>query len=123
MDVADNGDVPTYFIESNKYFERPGLYHDEQFNDYGDNPMRFAFLTRAGLQLCQDLGFAPDIVHVHDWQTALAAAYLKIWHWNDPILGRAASLLTIHNNAYQGKYGAGVYDYLGLGWNNFTPDK
>jgi starch synthase len=123
VDVADNAGVPTYFIESNKYFERPGLYHDEQFNDYQDNPLRFAFLTRAGLQLSQDLGFAPDIVHVHDWQTALAAAYLKLWHWDDPLLGHAASVLTIHNIAYQGKYSAGFYDYLGLQWGNFTPDK
>ena len=88
VDVAYNDGTPVYFIESNKFFERPGLYHDENFNDFNDNPMRFAFLTRAGLQLCQDLGFAPDIVHVHDWQTALASAYLKIWHWNDPLLGR-----------------------------------
>ena len=123
VDVADNEGVPVYFIESNKFFERSGLYHDAEFNDYQDNPARFGFLTRAGLQLCRDIGFAPDIVHVHDWQTALAAAYLKTWHWNDPILGRAASLLTIHNIAYQGKYGAGVYDYLGLGRDNFTPDK
>lgn len=123
VDVADNDGVPVYFIESNKYFERSGLYHDADFNDYYDNPARFGFLTRAGLQLCRDIGFAPDVVHVHDWQTALAAAYLKIWHWNDPMLGGAASLLTIHNNAYQGKYGAGVFDYLGLGWSNFTPDK
>ena len=39
------------------------------------------------------------------------------------VLGGAASVLTIHNIAYQGKYDAGVYDYLGLGWQNFTPDK
>jgi len=123
VDTADNAGVQTYFIESNQYFERPGLYHDESFNDYWDNPRRFAFLTRAGLQLCQDLGFAPDIVNVHDWQTALAAAYLKIWHWNDPLLGSAASVLTIHNIAYQGKYSADNYDYLGLQWGNFTPDK
>ncbi|HAJ36655.1 MAG TPA: glycogen synthase GlgA, partial [Chloroflexi bacterium] len=63
------------------------------------------------------------IVHVHDWQTALASAYLKIWHWNDPLLGGAASVLTIHNIAYQGKYPASHYDYLGLQWGNFTPDK
>ena len=123
VDIAYNDGTPVYFIESNKFFERPGLYHDENFNDFSDNPMRFAFLTRAGLQVCQDLGFAPDIVHVHDWQTALASAYLKIWHWNDPLLGQAASVLTIHNIAYQGKYSAGFYDYLGLQWGNFTPDK
>lgn len=123
VDVADNDGVPTYFIEHNNFFARPGLYHDDNYNDYLDNPRRFGFLTRAGLQLAQDLRFEPDIVHVHDWQTALASAYLKIWHWNDPLLGSAASVLTIHNIAYQGKYPASHYDYLGLQWGNFTPDK
>jgi starch synthase len=123
VDVADSEGVPVYFIEHDRFFGRSGLYHDDSFHDYADNPRRFALLTRAGLQLCRDLGFAPDIVHVHDWQTALAAAYLKIWHWNDPVLGRAASVLTIHNLAYQGQYSAEHYEYLGLQWGNFTPDK
>lgn len=120
---ADNEGVSVFFIESHKYFDRPGLYHDANYNDYSDNPRRFGLLTQAGLQLCQDLGFAPDIVHVHDWHTALGPAYLKIWHWNDPILGNAASTLTIHNIAYQGIYSADNMDYLGLQWGNFTADK
>ncbi len=115
--------VPVYFIESNQYFDRFGFYHDADFNDYQDNPRRFGFFSRAALQLCRDMGFAPDIVHAHDWQTALSPAYLKIWHWNDPVLGGAASALTIHNIGYQGVYGAAHYDYLGLQWGNFTPDK
>jgi starch synthase len=123
VDVADSDGVAVYFIENDRYFQRDGLYHDAAFNDFNDNPARFGFLTRAGLQLCHDMNFAPNIVHVHDWQTALGAAYLKIWHWNDPVLGGAASVLTIHNIAYQGKYDAGVYNYLGLGWGNFTADK
>jgi starch synthase len=123
VDAAENEGVPVYFIDAEKYYARPGLYHDAEFNDYADNPRRFGFLTRAGLQLCRDIGFAPDIVHVHDWHTALAPAYLKIWHWNDPILGGAASVLTIHNLAYQGQYTTESYDYLGLQWSNFTPDK
>jgi starch synthase len=120
---CENDGVPVYFIESNKYFDRWGLYHDADFNDYQDNPRRFGLLTRAGLQLCRNMGFSPDIVHVHDWQTALASAYLKIWHWNDPLLGQAASLLTLHNIAYQGVYHASHYDYLGLQRNNFSPEK
>ncbi|MGQ9905130.1 MAG: glycogen synthase GlgA [Anaerolineae bacterium] len=121
--AADNDGAPVYFIEFDKYFGRDGLYHDAGFNDYLDNPRRFGFLTRAGLQLCKDIGFKPDIVHAHDWHTALAAAYLKIWHWNDPVLGQAASVLTIHNIAYQGVYSAEHYDYLGLQWPNFTAEK
>lgn len=115
--------VTLYFIESQKYFDRDGLYHDRNFQDYGDNPRRFGFLARAALQLCIDLGFRADVVHAHDWQSALACAYLKIWHWDDPILGDAASVLTIHNIGYQGVYGAEFYDYLGLQWHNFTSDK
>ncbi|MCU0521655.1 MAG: glycogen synthase GlgA [Anaerolineae bacterium] len=118
-----SGGVPVYFIESDKYFARKGLYHDDAFNDYGDNPRRFAFLTRAALQLCRDTQFSPDIVHCHDWQSALAPAYLKVWHWNDAILGKAASVLTIHNIGYQGVYPAHHYDYIGLQWSNFTPRK
>jgi starch synthase len=117
------GGVPIFFIESDKYFDRDGLYHDAEFNDYLDNARRFGFLTRAALQLCKDMRFHPDVVHAHDWQTALAPAYLKIWHWDDPVLGDAASLLTIHNIGYQGVYDARDYDYLGLQWENFTSDK
>ncbi|MEN9934561.1 MAG: hypothetical protein RLZZ387_1140 [Chloroflexota bacterium] len=123
MHLTHHEGVPVYFVEAHKYFSRPGLYHDAAFNDYGDNPRRFGFLTRAALQLCKDIGFRPDIVHAHDWHTALAAAYLKIWHWDDPDLGGAASVLTIHNIAYQGVYGPEHLDYLGLQWGNFTPDK
>lgn len=114
---------PVYFIEAHKYFDRPGLYHDADRHDYQDNPRRFGFLTRAALQLCQDIGFRPDIVHAHDWPTALAPAYLKTWHWNDPLLGGAASVLTIHNFGHQGVYPADNIDYLGVQWGNFTSDK
>lgn len=115
--------VPVYFIEFNLFFERGGIYHDSEFNDYLDNPKRFAFLSRAALQLCHDLDFKPDIVHANDWPTALLPAYLKVWHWNDPVLGNAASVLTIHNIAYQGIYPKSHYPYIGLGEQNFTWDK
>ncbi len=112
-----------YFIEFHAYFDRWGLYHDADSRDYQDNARRFGFLTRAALQLCNDIGFKPDIVHAHDWQAALAPAYLKIWDWSDPVLGGAASVLTIHNIAYQGVYSAVDYGYLGLQAGNFTVDK
>jgi len=108
------------FVEHNLYFDRVGLYHDRFMNDYLDNPRRFAFLCRAALQYCLDCGFTPQIVHAHDWQAALAPAYMKAWFWNTAALGRAASVLTIHNIAYQGAYPAAYYSYLGLGPQNFT---
>ena len=121
--AGSGSNVPTYFIDSQNYFARNGIYHDAEVKEYIDNPRRFGFFSRAALQFARDIGFAPDIVHAHDWQTALAAAYLKIWYWNDEVLGFAASYLTIHNIGYQGVFHAKDYDYLGLQEENFVPDK
>jgi len=113
------GGVPVFLIEHDLYFGRNGIYHDEAFNDYQDNPRRFGFLCRAALQYCLDRNFSPDIVHANDWQTALVPAYIKTWFWDSPVLGRSASVLTIHNIAYQGVYHGSHYAYLGLGARNW----
>jgi len=123
IETRINEDIPVYMIEHDNYFNREGLYHDNFMNDYLDNPRRFAFLSRAAMQLCKDIAFKADIAHCHDWQTALISAYLKVWDFNDAYLGGTASLLTIHNAAYQGVYHKNHYDYIGLGWNNFTSHK
>jgi starch synthase len=120
--VEEEG-IPVYLVEYHDYFSRPGLYHDGKNNDYLDNPYRFGFFNRAALEIARNLKFKADIVHCHDWQTALAPAYLKTWHWDDPILGGAASVLTIHNASYQGIYPAGCYPYLGLRGEDFTSDR
>ncbi|HLP73783.1 MAG TPA: glycogen synthase GlgA [Bacteroidales bacterium] len=117
------GDVPVYFIEYEPYFERPGMYHDAHFNDYSDNPKRFAFLSKAALNLCHQLDFSPDIVHANDWHTAMTPAFLKIFFGNDPLFKGTASVLTIHNIAYQGRYNSYYYFSTGMGWEDFTQDK
>jgi len=116
------GYVPVYFIECDKFFARSGFYHDSELNDYIDNPLRFSFLSRAGIQLCKAINFKPDVVHSHDWQSATASAYMKIWHWDNPFLGQAATVLTIHNVGYQGIYGKENYGYMGFGEQNYVPD-
>jgi starch synthase len=120
---SDIAGFTTYFIEFHKYFDRFGYYHDAQLNDYLDNAYRFGFLGLAALQLCKALGFAPDIVHGHDWQGAVAVTATRDWYHSDPVLGKAATVMTIHNIAYQGIYDKAAVDYLGLGWENFHPDK
>lgn len=110
---------PVYFIEHENYFGRAGLY-DDGTRAFDDNAERFGFFSRACIQLCSDLGFQPDIIHVHDWQTALVPAYLKIWELHNPFFAKTASVLTIHNIAYQGVFPADIYEFLGLGDHNFT---
>ncbi len=114
--------VRVYFIEFNKYFDRNGVY-DDKVNHvaFSDNAYRYAFLSRAALQTAKDLGFRPDIIHVHDWQTALIPYYLK--HDHDPFFAAAKSLLTIHNLPYQGRFGADVVPYARIDWCDFTADR
>ncbi len=115
--------ISVYFIEHNIFFDRDGLYHDRNMNDYEDNPKRFAFLSRAAMQLCIDKGYSPDIFHVNDWQTALLPAYLKNWNLQGTSIQNSKSVLTIHNMAYQGNYPKSNVEYLGIGWGNFTYEK
>ena len=61
-------------------------------------------------------------MHVNDWQSAPAAAYLKTWFWNNPVLGHSACVLTIHNVAYQGSYGGETYKWLGFTPASFKPN-
>lgn len=116
-EISEN--VTVYFVEHELYFGRPGLYHDDAMNDYLDNPRRFAFLNRAALQICKDLQIKIDVAHVHDWQSALVPAYLKTWEFADPFLSGAASVLTIHNAAYQGTYNPYHWEYIGISEEHF----
>lgn len=117
------GGVQVYFLEHNDFYSRPGMYHDAGFNDYTDNPKRFGFLSKAALQLCYLLNFKPDIVHANDWHTAVLPAFLKRFYTDDPVFAGTASVLTIHNIAYQGRYNRSSYFETGLGWEDFTQDK
>ncbi len=75
------------------------------------------------MQICKDRGFIPDVIHTHDWPTVVTAALLKTWDRILSPLSGTASVLTIHNIGYQGVYHASALNYLGCGWEHFTPDK
>jgi len=113
------GDVPVYFIDHEQYFGRAG-YYDDGRQEYDDNAARFGFFSRACLQLCRDLGFQPDIMHAHDWPTALVPAYLKLDTSGDPFFSQTASVLSIHNIAYQGVFPSKFLDYLGIARSQFV---
>jgi starch synthase len=112
-------DVTIYFLEYNRYFDRPYLYGPPG-DAYPDNLERFTFLSRGALQLCKALNFIPDVVHANDWQTALAPVYVNTVEWGQPLHG-AATIYTIHNLAYQGNFGSGAMFITGLGWNHYHP--
>lgn len=114
-------DVPVYFIEKDKYYDRPELYQTSE-GDYPDNAERFLFFSRAILEASKVLDLKPDIIHLNDWQTAMASVYLKTLYKDDPCFKRTASLLTIHNLGYQGLFWHLDMHLTGLGWEFFTPE-
>ena len=92
-----------YFVAKDEYFDRAELYGTSE-GEFADNAARFSCFTLAALEACRLVGWKPDVVHAHDWQTSLAPAYLKYRYASDPVLGGAASIFTIHNLAYQGMF-------------------
>jgi starch synthase len=116
-----DGNTPVYLLEHQRYFDRPGLY-GVGGKDFPDNAERFAFLSRAALQVCKALEWSPDVVHAHDWQTGLMPVLLRAHYAGDPILGGTASVFTIHNVGYQGEFYKEYLPSTGLGWEWFTPN-
>jgi starch synthase len=113
-----DSNVPIYFLEYNRYFDRPYLYGPPG-DAYPDNLERFTYLSRGALELSKALGFRPDILHAHDWQTALAPVYLNTVEWAKPLHG-TASVFTIHNLAYQGNFESGAMFITGLGTGHYN---
>ncbi len=114
--------VTVHLIEESAFFDRKGLYQ-EHGRDYPDNLERFSFFSQAALQMVRQLRWRPEILHCHDWQTALACAHLA---WGpparDPVFARIGTVLTIHNLAYQGLFPTSQWPLTGLPDSAFTVD-
>lgn len=106
---ARSGGVIYYLIDNQYYFKRKGLY------GHYDDAERFAFLSRAALEMLPYIDFKPDIIHCNDWQTALVPIYYSIFYANNEWYRGIKTIITIHNIQYQGKYGRElVEDVLGI---------
>ena len=108
--------VELALLDAPGLFDRPGVY-GEKGEDYPDNALRFAVLSRAAAELARQRagdGAPFDVVHANDWPTALVAKYLKDLGVKTP------SVLTIHNVAHQGVFPKETLPTLGLSWEDFT---
>jgi starch synthase len=106
------GELELFVLDAPHLFARPGNpYLSPEGVDWPDNGLRFAALSRMAdnIGLGAVASFAPDIVHVHDWQAALAAAYL---HYSGR--PRPGTVLTVHNLAYQGRFPPSMLEEIGL---------
>lgn len=110
---ADYHGVPFYFIDRGEYFDRR-YYYNTHKGDYFDNAERFIFFCRAAIALMERLGEPPTVVHAHDWQTALLPAYIHFLRRSNPFWSSTATMLTIHNLAFQGRFSSRLFASCGL---------
>jgi len=114
--------IPVYFIRSERYFDRMGVYFDpETKKDFPDQAERLVFFAKSVLDAIPALDFHPDIIHTNDHHTSLLSAYLKLSYSSHPIWKNVASVLTIHNLAYQGVFPRKILDIMGLGQELYYP--
>lgn len=118
--VLPGSKVPAYFLENHDHFARPEVYTGP-WGAHADNDLRFAFLCRAALALCQQLAWIPDVIHCHDWTTGLLPLMLNT-SLRDTPLGTTATVFTIHNLEHQGWAPARVIDFARLPWDAVIRD-
>lgn len=116
-ELSMNG-ITYYFIDNEYYFKRSGIY------GHYDEAERFAFFNRAALDMLYHLDYKPDVIHCHDWQSALIPLYLKEQYSKGPFYEKIKTVFTIHNLKYQGIFPPVVLgDILGLGDHYLADDK
>ena len=113
--------VIVYFIEYQKYFDRDNLYSDLNGDSYSDNGFRFAFFSRAALDLLPFLNWFPDVIHCNDWTTGFVPLYLNTTEANTR-LHKIATVFTIHNIQHQGYCDRSVIEYANLPAETFRDD-
>lgn len=116
---TEAGGITLLLLDAPQLFDRAGsLYADEHGQDWHDNALRFGALAQAAARVAMGAidGYQPDVLHAHDWQAALAPVYLKMWGADHP-----RSITTIHNIAFQGRFGAHEMGPLGLKGDWFHP--
>ncbi|MBI5208355.1 MAG: glycogen/starch synthase [Elusimicrobia bacterium] len=110
------GGVDVYLVEQDKLFGG-----DKVYGYYDDD--RFIFFSRAVVEAVRFLGLKTDVFHAHDWHTALIPALLKGPYKDDPLLSGAASVLSLHNLAFQGSFAAAKILTAGFGWEDLRFDR
>jgi len=111
--------VNVFLIKKDIYFDRDSLYSTKE-GDYPDNLERFSFFCRKTLDSLKKLNYKPDIIHCHDWQSALIPVYLKTVYRGDSFYKNIKTILTIHNLGYQGIFTKEKFPLLGLDWSLFN---
>lgn len=111
-----------YFVDNPKYFWREKTYGSSK-GEYLDNDERFVFFNRAVLEFLLKAKIRVDIIHCNNWPTALIPVFLRTLYSQKSQFKDIATVLSLHNVAYQGQFPAETMAFTGLEWNYFTPEQ
>ena len=114
-------DIPLYLVANDAFFNREQIYAPRA-DGYDDGIERFTFFCRAIIRGCELLGIVPDILHAHDWHTALLPLYLHSGLRGTAEFSATRSVYTIHNLNYQGIGRGYQFATLGLHSRYWAPD-
>ncbi|MDE3108325.1 MAG: glycogen synthase GlgA [Acidobacteriota bacterium] len=107
-----------FFVDDSEVFDRAHLYGNKN-DDYPDNAERFTEFSRAAIEFAKRV-WLPDVIHCHDWQTALVPVLLRTQYATDPVARSLPIVLTIHNLGYQGIFPRATLRACGLPDSLFT---
>jgi starch synthase len=113
LEAEQRGGVRVDFIDAPHYFQRDQLY------GHSDDGERYILFSRAALELTRAIDWEPDIIHCHDWQTAIIPNWTKTLLRDNESLSRAATVYTIHNLAFQGIFGHRILEVAGVAEDGF----
>ena len=114
--------VRVLLVRQPEYFDRRHLYQ-EHGHGYVDNCERFCFFSRAVLEICRQMILRPDVIHSNDWQTGLVNGLLQTQFNARPGFERTASVMTLHNMAYQGRFWHFDMPLTGMDWRHFNQNQ
>ncbi len=117
LETVEDG-IHYYFVDNEYYFAGP-----QPYNQLHEDIEKFAYFSKAALAAVDMIDFVPDVIHCHDWQTAMVPVFLKAFAEDYPLLRRTKTVLTIHNLRFQGRWLMdAIKNLTGLPDSCFTPD-
>lgn len=95
--------LQVYFLDNEDYFRRKAILSDPASNKFfDDNDERAIFFCKGVIETVKKLGWAPDIIHCHDWMTSFIPLYLRTHYKDDPMFKNTKVVFTVYNNGFEG---------------------
>src|SRR5580704_13491197 len=119
MDGTQISGVRYFFVDDPAYFDRDGIYGNSA-GDFPDNAERYSEFSRTAIEIVKHV-WPADVIHCHDWQTALVPVLLRTSYGDDPLVKDIPVVFTIHNMGYHGLFKADVLERAGIPRAVYTP--